>query len=76
MNRTTINVGGRRISVERSRIRMGENVLSVAEPRQATGRGRFGVVSKERRTIDGVTFDSGKEAKRWSCSSCVLTMSP
>jgi len=35
------------------------------------GASRFPVVSKERRTVDGITFDSGKEAKRYS-ELCLL----
>lgn len=30
------------------------------------GASRFPVVSKERRTVDGIVFDSGKEAKRYA----------
>jgi len=35
------------------------------------GASRFPVVSKERRTVDGVTFDSQKEARRYS-ELCLL----
>lgn len=35
------------------------------------GQSRFPVVSKERRTVDGIVFDSGKEAKRYS-ELCLL----
>lgn len=29
-------------------------------------RGRFAVVKKDKRTVDGIVFDSGKEAKRYA----------
>ena len=60
----SITIGGRRVMVEKPR-------------RAAMGldgkpnRSRYGVVSKERRTVDGQTFDSAKEARRYA-ELCLL----
>jgi hypothetical protein len=64
MTAGTITIGKRRVVVEKPRrAAMGLD----GQP----NRSRYGVVSKERRTIDGQTFDSGREAKRYA-ELCLL----